>query len=432
MATILSRLKTWSISLPSIGAQPPAIRAVTDLLELLMEATTQLNDALEQFSGEERRNTLQSRIREHEWEMEKRELLKERGALREQLERHKDLHNLAEEKLQRIQAATTTTTTAATKTTITLTAPVLPPTPRRTTSPTWLPTLPPVANVSAIPITLPELSPKSPGIAQSPEIKAPFEAPSRPTGERTEPPVPVASLQPITNLPLSPVSPYEVVSRRRVRPATATAENAVIGGTTTGSAPAPPVSPSVTLVASTGDNMSRARPHLRGPRAQSALVPPRILPMGPTSKTQAGTHPSGATNLTRSHSVAPSTVQSDREAALQTLTSAVTLLSSSQSQRHSVQPASNTRSSGASHPPSSMRTLVSAPPRRESLPTTQRSVSLLNRQPPPQPQNQSQSQAILNHIRTPRTQQPSSPPPSFPEGLARRTALRRSSREIVI
>ena len=428
MATILSRLKSWSISLPSTGAQPPAIRAVTDLLELLMEATTQLNDALEQFSGEERRNTLQSRIREHEWEMEKRELLKERGALREQLERHKDLHNLAEEKLRRIQAATTT---AATKTTIPPTAPVLPPTPRRTTSPTWLPTLPPVANVSAIPITLPELSPKSPGTAQSPEVEAPLEAPSRPTAERTEPPVPVASLQPITKLPLSPVSPYEVVSRRRVRPATA--ENAVHGGTTPGSAPAPPVSPSATLVASTGDNLSRSRPHLRGPRAQSALVAPRILPMGPTSKTHTSTNPNGTTNITRSHSLAPSTVQSDREAALQTLTSAVTLLSSSQSQRHSVQPASNQRSSGASHPPSSMRNLVSAPPRRESLPTaTQRSVSLLNRHPLPPPQNQTQSQAILNHIRAPRTQQASSPPPSFPDGLARRTALRRSSREIVI
>lgn len=428
MATILARLKSWSISLPSTGTQPPAIRAVVDLLELLMEATTQLNDALEQFSGEERRNTLQSRIREHEWEMEKRELLKERGVLREQLELQKGLHDLAEEKLRSVQAAATTT--------ITPTAAVRPPpTPRRTTSPSWLPTLPPVANVSAIPITLPELSLKSPGIAQSPEIKAPS-----PAAEHTEPPVPAPSLQPITNLPLSPVSPYEVVSRRRVRPATA--ENAVNGGTTP-SAPTPPVSQAAqaaTLVASSGDTLSRSRPPpLRGPRAQSALVPPRILPIGPTPKIQTNTNTNTTTNMARSLTLAPSTVQSDREAALQTLTSAVTLVSSSQ--RHSVQPASNQRSAGSSHPPSSMRNLVTAPPRRESLPTVaQRSASLhtsSTRQPAPhtqtqtQAQTQAQSRAILNHIRNPRAQQPTSPPPSFPEALTRRTALRRSSREIV-
>src|SRR5258706_1054914 len=139
MATVLARLKSWSISMPLCAAQPPAIRVVADLLELLMEATTQLSEALEQFSGEERRNTLQSRIREHEWQMEKRELLKERGALREQLAIQKGLHNLAEEKLRRVQATAASTAT----------------TPQRTTSPSRLPILPPTVTVSSIPITLP-------------------------------------------------------------------------------------------------------------------------------------------------------------------------------------------------------------------------------------------------------------------------------------
>jgi hypothetical protein len=416
MATVLARLKSWSISsisMPSCATQPPAIRAVADLLELLMEATTQLSEALEQFSGEERRNTLQSRIREHEWDMEKRQLLKERGALREQLELQKSLHTLAEEKLHRVQAASTPPA-ASTATT-----------PQRTTSPSWLPILPPVISVSSIPITLPELSPKGTDTAPSHEIKE-IKMPSRPATielECTESPTQVTSLQPITNLPIPPTSLIGVVSRRRVRPATPPeSATCVTDNDITGTAQA------ATLVASTGENPTRSRTVLRGPRAPcaSTFPPPRNLPVGPTPKTHTGTNTD--TNTNTAHPLTPSRVQSDREAALQTLTSAVALLSS----RHSVQPASNQRlwlpKSGSSHPPSSMLNLVGAPPRRESLPTvTQRTATLV----PSAPQSQShpQSQSVMNHIRPPRAQRPTSPPPSFPP---RRTDLRRSSREIVI
>lgn len=409
-----------SISGPSLSAtQPPAIRAVADLLELLMEATTQLSEALEQFSGEEKRNTLQSRLREHEWQMEKRELLKERGALREQLEIQKGLHSLELRRVQTVSATTAATTTAPTPAT----------SPQRTTSPSWLPVLPPVISVSTIPITLPELSPKGADTAPSHEIKI-SSPPATVELERTGSPAQETSLQPITNLPLPPVSPLEVVSRRRVRPATTHSASRVTNNGTTGTASVPPVSQAVTLVASTGEYPFRSRTVLRGPRAPcaSTFPPPRNLPIGPTPKTHTGTDTDTSTNTARSLSPAvPSRVQSDRAAALQTLTSRVPLLSSPQ--RHSVQPASNQRlwvpNSGSSHPPSSMLNLVGAPPRRESLATvTQRTATLVTSAP----QSQSQSQSIMNHIRPPRSQRPTSPPPSFP----RRTDLRRSSREIVI
>ena len=417
--------------MPSYATQPPAIRAVADLLELLMEATTQLSEALEQFSGEERRNTLQSRLREHEWQMEKRELLKERGALREQLELQKDLHTLAEEKLRRVQAATPAASTATT--------------PQRTTPPSWFPILPPVVSVSTIPITLPELSPKSTGDAPTHEIKVPLSPPTA-EQERSESPVPMTSLQQIT------LPPVEVVIRRRVRPATGdNATTRVTNNGITNSASVPPVSQAVNLVAPSGEIPSRSRTVLRGPRAQcaSTLPPPppplplRNLSIGPTPKTHTSTSMGTSTNMgiTRSLTLGPpSSVQSDREAALQTLTSAVALLSSPQ--RHSVQPASNQRlwgsHSGSSHPPSSMSSLVGVPPRRESLPTvTQRMATLVTSVPQSQPQSQFQSQSqpqpqspsMMNHVRPPRAQRPTEPPPSFPP---RRADLRRSSREIVI
>lgn len=385
-----------------------------------MEATTQLSEALEQFSGEERRNTLQSRLREYEWQMEKRELLKERGALREQLEAQKGLHTLTE--LRRVQTASATMTA-------TTTAPTPATTPQRSTSPSWLPVLPPVISVSTIPITLPELSPKGADTAPSHEIKI-SSPPATVELERTGSPAQETSLQPITKLPPPPVSPLEVVSRRRVRPATTDSASRVTNNGTTGTASVPPVSQAVTLVASTGEYPARSRTVLRGPRAPcaSSLPPPRNLPIGPTPKTHAGTDTDTNTNTARNLTPAvPSRVQSDRAAALQTLTSRVPLLSSPQ--RHSVQPASNQRlwvpNSGSSHPPSSMLNRVGAPPRRESLATvTQRTATLVTSPP----QSQSQSQSILNHIRPPRSQRPTSPPPSFP----RRTDLRRSSREIVI
>jgi hypothetical protein len=358
MATVLARLKYWSISISSSGTtQPPAIRAVADLLELLMEATTQLSQALEQFSGEERRNTLQSRIREHEWDMEKRELLKERGALREQLELQKGLHTLAEEKLRKVQAAAATAAIRA-------------PTPQRSTSPSWLPILPPVVSVSTIPIILPELSPKR--TASPHEIKVP----SRPTTAEREcidPPVPMTRPQPIANLTRPPVSPSQVVSRRRVRPATADSATTTrdTNNVTTGSASVAPASQAATLVASPGENSSRSRTFIRGPRAQSALTlsPPRNLPIGPTPKTYTGTNTDTdtGTNIARSFTIAaPSRVQSDREAALQTLTSAVAHLSSPQ--RQSVQPASNQRlwgpKLGSSHPHQACR--ASSPRHRDA------------------------------------------------------------------
>jgi len=424
----------------SCTTQPPAIRAVADLLELLMEATTQLSEALEQFSGEERRNNLQSRIREHEWEMEKRDLLKERGALREQLELQKDLYTLAEEKLRRVQAAATAASPATPVTPVT---PAVPPTPQRTTSPSWLPILPPVVSVSSILITFPELSPKSTGTAPSHEIKVP----SRPTTaehEPTKPPVLVKSLQPITNLPRPPVSPLEVVSRRRVRPATADSATRASSNGTTGSASVPPVSQAATLVASTGEHPSRSRTVLRGPRAQSALTlpPPRNVPTDPTPKTPTGTNADMNADMNTRHSLTPavpSSTKSDREAALQTLTSTVALLSSSQ--RHSVRPALNqvlwSPNSGSLQPPSSISGLVAVPTRRESLPTVTQRTATLIASAPQRAQPQSQSQSVMNHVRPPRAQRPTSPPtsppPSFnPAALARRTDVRRSSREIVI